>query len=109
MVSSRRRDVDSKKYKDMVEQELSFGGDGGIIGAIEKYNLDVLVVPANQDIANDLAAKMGFPAISVPLGFGPNDTAVEFDEDKPNLVTVAPGIPWVYPVFCESDRILIHR
>jgi amidase len=86
-------DVKSEKYKKMVEQEHFFGGEGGILGAMEKYNLDVLVVPADQDIANDLAAKMGFPAISVPLGFWPEDTPVELDEDKPNLVIVAPGMP----------------
>jgi amidase len=60
---------------------------------MEKYNLDVLVISADQDITNDLAAKMGFPAISVPLGFWPEDTPVELDEDKPNLVIVAPGMP----------------
>lgn len=86
-------DVKSEKYKKMVEQEQFFGGEGGILGAMEKYNLDVLVVPADQDIANDLAAKMGFPAISVPLGFWPEDTPVELDEDKPNLVIIAPGMP----------------
>jgi hypothetical protein len=62
-------DVKSEKYKKMVEQEHFLGGEGGILGAMEKYKLDVLVVPAGKDIANDLAAKMGLPAISVPLGF----------------------------------------
>lgn len=83
----------------MMEQEQFFGGEGGILGAIEKYKLDVLVVPADQDIANDLVATMGFPAISVPLGFWPEGTAVELDEDKPNLVIVAPEMPFVYPHF----------
>jgi amidase len=86
-------DVNSEKYKKMVEQEQFFGGEGGILGAMEKYNLDVLVIPADQDIANDLAAKMGFPAISVPLGFWPEDTPVKLKKDKSNLVAVAPGMP----------------
>ena len=60
---------------------------------MEKHNLDVIAVPADQDIANDLAAEMGFPAISVPLGFWPVDTSIELDEDKPKLVVVAPGMP----------------
>jgi len=86
-------DVDSDKYKSMVEQELYFGGEGGIIGAMEKYKLDVLVVPSTLGIANDLAAKMGFPVIAVPLGFWPEGTPIEVENRKPGLVEVAPGIP----------------
>ena len=85
--------IDSEKYREMVKQEQFFGGEGGILGAMEKYNLDVLVVPADQDIGNDLAAKMGFPVISVPLGFWPVDTPVQLDKKHPNLVKVAPGMP----------------
>lgn len=84
-------DVDSDKYRHMVEQELHFGGEGGILGAIEKYNLDVLVTPSTLGVANDLAAKMGFPVIIVPLGFYPEGTPVE--HDKGGLVKVAPGMP----------------
>jgi amidase len=61
---------------------------------MEKYKPDVIVVPADQDIGNDLAAKMGFPAISVPLGFWPEGTPVQLDNKKPHLVKVAPGMPW---------------
>jgi amidase len=85
--------VDSDKYKSMVEQELYFGGEGGILGAMQKYKLDVLVVPFTLGIANDLAAKMGFPVISVPLGFYPEDTPVEKEDRREGLVKVAPGIP----------------
>lgn len=53
----------------MVEQEIYFGGEGGILGAIEKYELDVLVVPSTLGVANDLATKIRFPVISVPLEF----------------------------------------
>lgn len=84
-------DVDSNKYKRMVEQERFFGGEGGILGAIEKHKLDVLVTPSTVGVANDLAAKMGFPVISVPLGFYPEATPIEHDSG--GLVTLAPGMP----------------
>ncbi len=92
-------DINGDKDKEMVKQEQFFGGEGGILGAMKKYHLDVLVVPADQDIGNDLAAKMGFPVISVPLGFWAEDTSVQLDKKKPNLVKVAPGMPYVnlYP------------
>jgi amidase len=84
-------DVDSDKYKHMVEQERYFGGEGGILGAMEKHKLDVLVTPSTLGVANDLAAKMGFPVISVPLGFYPEGTPIEYDSG--GLVTMAPGMP----------------
>ena len=84
-------DVESDKYKDMVKQELYFGGEGGILGAMQKYKLDVLIVPSTIGIANDLAAKMGFPAMAVPLGFWPEGTPIK--KGNGDLVTVAPGIP----------------
>ena len=84
-------DVGSDKYKHMVEQELYFGGTGGILGAMEKHKLDILVTPSTLGVANDLAAKMGFPVISVPLGFYPEGTPIQHDSG--DLVTVAPGMP----------------
>ena len=84
-------DVDSNKYKDMVKQELHFGGEGGILGAMEKHGLDVLVTPSTLGVANDLAAKMGFPVITVPLGFFPEGTPIEHDNG--GMVKVAPGMP----------------
>jgi amidase len=86
-------DVDSDKQKSMVEQELYFGGEGGILGAMQKYKLDVLVVSSTLVIANDLAAKMGFPLIAVPWGFWPEGTPIEVESRKGGLVKVAPGIP----------------
>ena len=74
----------------MVAEELFYGGEGGVLGAMEAHKLDVLVVPSTLGIANDLAAKMGFPVIAVPLGFWPEGTPLE--KGTGDLVTVAPGI-----------------
>jgi amidase len=86
-------DVESEKYKHMLEQESFFGGEGGILGALEKFSVDVLVVPSMDSMALDLAAKMGFPELSVPLGFLPEGTPIKRDSDKPHLIKVAPGVP----------------
>jgi amidase len=83
-------DVDSEKYAEMVKQERFFGGEGGILGAMEKYKVDLFVVPSDWGIANDLAAKMGFPVMSVPLGYFPDGTPIEYEN---GLVSRAPGIP----------------
>ena len=84
-------DVENEKYKHMVAEELFYGGRGGILGAMEEHKLDVLVVPSTLGIANDLATKMGFPVIAVPLGYCPQGTPIKIGTG--DLVTVAPGIP----------------
>jgi amidase len=86
-------DGESEKYKHMLEQESFFGGEGGILGALENFGVDVLVVPSMDGMALDLAAKMGFPELSVPLGFLPEGTPIIRDSDKSHLIKVAPGIP----------------
>ncbi|KAK4205914.1 amidase [Rhypophila decipiens] len=103
-------DVNSDTYKHMVEQEKFFGGEGGILGALERYKVDVLVVPSSFNIATDLAAKMGYPELSVPLGFYPEDTPVKKDGSKPHLVTVAPGIPYSLTLLTKSfgDGLLLQ-
>lgn len=77
----------------MLEQEVFFGGEGGILGALSKFKVDCFVVPSYAGIGPDLAAKMGFPELSVPLGFYPEGTPISYDADKPHLIRVAPGIP----------------
>ncbi|OTA87936.1 hypothetical protein M434DRAFT_399238 [Hypoxylon sp. CO27-5] len=103
-------DVESDEYKNMVKQEEFFGCEGGILGAMEKYKLHVLAIPSSLGIASDLAAKMGFPAITVPLGFYPKGTPIELDDNKPNLVRVAPQIPYSLTFITKefSDSILLQ-
>lgn len=88
-----RTDVDSDKYRHMLEQGVFFGGEGGILGALSKFKVDCFVVPSYAGIGPDLAAKMGFPELSVPLGFYPEGTPISYDADKPHLIRVALGIP----------------
>ncbi|KAJ5113778.1 glutamyl-tRNA amidotransferase subunit A [Penicillium angulare] len=85
-------DVDSEKYKLAIEQEQLLAGTRGILGTMEKFQLDVLAIPANGEIPISYAAKLGLPIISVPLGFYPNDTAEKMNR-RGNLIQFAPGIP----------------
>lgn len=103
-------DVDSDKYRDTFKQEQFYGGEGGILGAMETHILDLLMVPSSRGIANDLAAKMGFPVLGVPLGSYPEGAPVEMNDCKPNLVKVAPGIPFSLTLISKpfSDGVLIQ-
>ncbi|KAI1737184.1 putative amidase [Xylaria scruposa] len=95
-------DVDSERYKAMVEQELYYGGEGGILGAMNKHKLDVLIIPSLLGITNDLAAKMGFPAMSIPLGSWPEGTPIKYDSRKPGLIRIAPGIPYCLTIISSA-------
>ncbi|RDW58725.1 hypothetical protein BP6252_13201 [Coleophoma cylindrospora] len=69
---------------------LQLGGAGGIVGALDNNNLDVLIVPTQASPYVTCIA--GLPAISVPLGFYPSSQPVL--ESSRGLIGTAPGIPF---------------
>lgn len=73
------------------QRNLYLGGQGGLLGALERYNLDAVVLPTFG--ASTISAIIGGPVITVPLGAYPGDTAVEYNR-RGNLVEKAPGIPY---------------
>jgi amidase len=80
--------VDSKEYSDALQTRLYMGAEGGVLGALEEHNCDVLVLPTDSDNPTDLS---GYPSINVPLGFGPADISAEYA--TPNLVDRGPNVP----------------
>jgi len=71
------------------QQDQYFGGEGGLLGAIEKNNLDAVILPT--DFSSTFAAIVGAPVITVPLGFMPANTTVR--KNARGLVTDGPNIP----------------
>jgi amidase len=104
--NSQTVDTDSQEYKDAVAREEYITGDGGIIGALKRHNVDVLVVPTDAHTAVTFAARAGSPAISVPLGFLPPDTPIK--KGKSDLVLSGPNIPYVVHLVGRSS-LIIHR
>lgn len=80
--------VDSKEYKNALKTRLYMGAEGGVLGALENHNCDVLVLPTDSDNPTDLA---GYPSINIPLGFGPADISAEYA--TPDLVDRGPNVP----------------
>ncbi|KAG4437306.1 hypothetical protein IFR05_007202 [Cadophora sp. M221] len=72
------------------QQNLYYGGDGGLLGAMDRFKLDAIVMPA--DFAAHWAATVGTPIVTVPLGFYPSGTPVV--KDSWGLVESAPKIPF---------------
>lgn len=69
---------------------LAVGGPGGILGALERDNLDAVV--SLTSVSSSFPALVGSPIISVPLGFFPNGTRVV--PSRRELIATAPGIPF---------------
>ncbi|KMU91575.1 glutamyl-tRNA(Gln) amidotransferase subunit A [Coccidioides immitis H538.4] len=81
----------SPEFWPLYQKNLYFGGEGGLLGALERHNLDATVLPT--DAAYPVPGVIGTPVISVPLGAYPEDQKVEH-EPRRELVTVSPGFPF---------------
>ncbi|KAF8861026.1 amidase [Acephala macrosclerotiorum] len=72
------------------QQNFDYGGDGGLLGAIKRYNLDAVVLPA--DFAAGWASIVGAPIVTLPLGAYPVGTPVV--KTTLGLVKSASNIPF---------------
>ncbi|KAH8592551.1 amidase [Bisporella sp. PMI_857] len=72
------------------QQNMYYNGDGGLIGAIERNNLDAVILPTK--FAYDQATTIGAPIVTVPLGFYP--VGVPVVSNSWGLVESAPHIPF---------------
>lgn len=81
---------DDPRFAPLLEENLFLGGEGGLLGALDRFDLDAIVLPTS--IAPGFAAIVGAPVITVPLGFYGNDTEVLRDSRR-DLVRIGPNIP----------------
>lgn len=87
-------DPKSQEYKEMHEKDAYSAGMGGIPGTLDRYKLDVLMMPTLSVTMQAFASKAGSPTLSVPIGHYPASTEVKNDPNN-GLVAVAPNIPQV--------------
>lgn len=88
MVLSWKQTTDSEEYREALKLRTFMGSEGGILGALQNHDCDVLALPTDSDNPTDIA---GYPAISVPLGFGSTRHAVV--RSHPHLVDRGPQVP----------------
>ena len=81
----------SPEFWPTYQKNLFFGGEGGILGALERHNLDAVILPTV--LAASIPALVGTPIITVPLGAAPCATPVE-KETIWDVVEMAPGVPF---------------
>ncbi|VDB86705.1 unnamed protein product, partial [Peniophora sp. CBMAI 1063] len=82
--------VKDDKYYDALVKNKDLGATRGIDGALKKYNVDALVIPSVGFVTR-ASAMAGYPIITVPLGFLPED-----EESAPAnpLRDYGPGMPF---------------
>ncbi|KAK5662707.1 hypothetical protein OQA88_8623 [Cercophora sp. LCS_1] len=81
--------TDGRFWEDY-QKNLYWGGEGGLLGAIERDQLDAVVMPTSQ--AASRAAIQGAPLVTVPLGFYPATWNVT--RNARGLVQQGPNIPF---------------
>lgn len=81
----------SPEFWPLYQRNLYYGGEGGILGALERQNLDAVLLPT--DLSPGIPALVGSPVVTVPLGFYPQNETVTLNQ-RGNLVETAPNIPY---------------
>ncbi|KAG8774755.1 hypothetical protein FRC12_001844 [Ceratobasidium sp. 428] len=80
-------------YYAALQANYDRGRTRGIDAALRTYQLDAIVLPSNGWTACPAAAA-GYPIVTVPLGFFPNDTKATPIGAGSNTVYPAPGAPF---------------
>jgi amidase len=79
------------RFFPMLQEQLFLGGDGGVLGALETFNLDAVLLPSG--LSSPFAAGVGSPVVTVPLGFYPQNATTLMNR-RGNLVDTGPNVPF---------------
>ncbi len=82
---------DSQEVWDAYQKDLYYGREGGVLGALDRYNLDALILPTTSSLY--LPALGGLPIVNVPLGRHSDDTEIVKDQ-RGRLVRIGPNTPF---------------
>ncbi|KAJ3835838.1 amidase signature enzyme [Lentinula raphanica] len=90
LVRSEATEGRDEAYGRALARNAELGATRGIDSVLEEYRLDALVVPAKG--THTPAAIAGYPTVTVPLGFFPEDEPIKYDGT--NVAYPAPGMPF---------------
>jgi amidase len=80
------------RFFPFLQENLFLGGEGTLIGALERHDLDAIILPSS--FSTSFAAIIGAPIVTVPLGSYPANAPVTMN-GRGNLVDTAPNVPYV--------------
>ncbi|TKA32432.1 hypothetical protein B0A50_01539 [Salinomyces thailandicus] len=73
------------------QANLFYGGEGGILGALERTNTSAVLLPTQ--LSPSIPALVGSPVVTVPMGFYPANWTVTMNSID-TLVSTGPQIPF---------------
>lgn len=73
-----------------LQENLSLGGEGGLLGVLDRLKLDAIVLPSS--FAPHWAAIVGAPIVAVPMGHYESEEQVVMN-GRGDLVDTGPGVP----------------
>jgi amidase len=79
----------SPEFWPAYQQLLNYSSDGGLLGALERHDLDAVILPTY--FASDWASAIGTPIVTVPLGFYSPDVTIK--TGPWGLLDPAPNLP----------------
>lgn len=79
------------KFWEAYQANLFYGGEGGILGALERTNTSAVLLPTQ--LSASVPALVGSPVVTVPMGFYPGDWNVTRNR-RGTLVTAGPSVPF---------------
>jgi amidase len=82
----------NQTYFDALKTSTRLGGKDGIDAVLKMHHLDAIVLPAAVLSTPHLAALSGYPVVTVPLGFYPDNVTTV--STGPGTFYPAPGIPF---------------
>jgi len=89
LIASEATKIDDVYNAALVELR-GLGRSGGIDGLLEKHNLDAILIPTNL-MSSTAASLAGYPIVTVPLGFMPDDIVAT---PANPVILNAPGLPF---------------
>ncbi|KAI6875940.1 amidase [Hortaea werneckii] len=81
----------SPKFWPAYQQNLYYGGEGGILGALTRTNTSAVLLPTQ--LSPSIPALVGSPVVTVPMGFYPANWTVTMN-GRGNLVSTGPNVPF---------------
>lgn len=97
----------SPRFQKDFQENMFLGGEGGILGALKRHDLDAIILPTA--IAYEIPALVGSPIVTVPLGAADAETPVKHVTGW-DVVDQAPGVPFGISFLGEnwSEEVLIE-
>ncbi|GAM34993.1 hypothetical protein TCE0_015r02939 [Talaromyces pinophilus] len=81
----------SDVYQDMLHKSIYYA-QNGLKNTLEHASLDAVALPASAIHATSMAAVLGYPIVTVPMGYYPKDAEIHYN-NRGDLVTAGPGFP----------------